>query len=142
LARGRQVALGLGPLPEVLDAIHDLIVLSQEGIPYLLGPVESLIHHLEDRREVQHRLDARVPILLFQGHCELVTLQVRICLCPAGRLNDLQGIGGCHKDLHQKLIRIQSNGRKHLVKLFLTEKPLSARVLGLSHDPSGRYGHQ
>jgi hypothetical protein len=54
----------------------------------------------------------------------MVPLQIRICLNPASCLDDFQRIGGCHKDLHEKLIRIERDRREHLVQLFLMENRL------------------
>ncbi len=138
LARCPQVALGLGPLPELLDRCHDLLFLSQESVSQLLRPVEPVVHHLQDRGEVYERFHARVPVLLFQRNREPVATQARVSLCPAGCLDNFHGIGGCHQDLYQKIIRIERDGRNHLVQLFLAEQYLSHRSLDLCHDPPRR----
>jgi hypothetical protein len=78
---------------------------------------------------------------LFQFSCQLVPLQVRVCLDPAGCLNDLQWIGGCNKNLYEKFIRIKRDGRKHLVQFFLPES-LAARNLTLGHKDPGRHRQQ
>jgi hypothetical protein len=123
---GPQAALGLGLLSELLDRVHHPILLGQKGVSQLLRPLEPVIHHLQDRREVRERFHTRVPVLLFQGSRQLVAPQVRVCLYPAGRPNDLQGVGRSHQDLNQKLIRIERDGRQHLVQLLLSEDRLPA----------------
>ena len=141
-AGGPQVALGLSLLSQHLDGVHHLILLGKKGIPQLLRPLEPVVHHLQDRGKVHERFHTRVPGLLFQCSRQLVALHVRVFLYPAVRFNDLQGIRGGHQDLHQKLIRIERDGRKHLVQLLLPEDRLPARVRALCHDPPGRCGQQ
>jgi hypothetical protein len=140
--RTPQVTLGLGPLSELLDRAHHLLLLTKESVSQLLRPLELVVHHLQERGEVYERFHARVPVLLFQRSRQVVPFQVRICLNPASCLDDLQGIGGCHQDLNQKLIRIERDGRQHLIQLLLPEHRLRARILALCHDPPGRRREQ
>jgi hypothetical protein len=116
-----------------------LLLLVEESVSQPLRPIELVVHHLQERGEIYERFHARVPGLLFQRSRQVVPSQVRVCLNPAECFNDLQGIGGCHQNLHQKLIRIERDGRKHLVQLLLPEHRLPAVAWALCHDPPGRY---
>jgi hypothetical protein len=129
-------------LSELLDGIHHPVLLCKESVSKFLRPLEPVIQHLQDGGERYQRFHARVPVLLLQGSRKPVPRQVRVRLHPAGGLNDLKGIGNRHQDLCQEIIGIERDGRKHLVQLLLSESRLSAGVLALHHDPSGRRGQQ
>ena len=50
--RTSQVTLSLGPLSELLDCVHHLVLLIKESVAQLLRPVKVVVHHLQDRGEV------------------------------------------------------------------------------------------
>src|SRR5665213_1103371 len=54
LRRRVQRAGGSGPLPQTLNGVHDVALLSQKGVTDLLGPLKVMVHHLQDRWKRHH----------------------------------------------------------------------------------------
>jgi hypothetical protein len=48
LVIGFQIADGLGLSAELLDGAHDIFLLVDHGVTQFLGPVEVLVHHIDD----------------------------------------------------------------------------------------------
>jgi hypothetical protein len=61
---------------------------------------------MECIRQRDQRLNARVPVLLFCGVHQLLTLQVRIVLYPLLRFDYLERVRACRKHLAQQRIGI------------------------------------
>ena len=115
----RQTARGIRFASQVLHRIHDLRFLVEESIAEVFGPIEFLVHHVEDLRKRDQRFDARVPFgLLCRAHCA-VAVQPRIAPRPTRRLDDFSRISRGHQDLRQQRIGIQRDRRQHLVELLL-----------------------
>jgi hypothetical protein len=68
LLRGRfEIAGGMSFLPQSLNGVHDIGLLSQESFTQPLRPVRLLGHQVEDLRKRRERLDAEVPVHPVQG---------------------------------------------------------------------------
>jgi hypothetical protein len=68
LLRGSfKIAGGISFLPQSLNGVHDIGLLSQESFTQPLRPGRLLSHHVEDLRKRRERLDAQVPVHPVQG---------------------------------------------------------------------------
>ncbi len=122
LLRGRlEIAGGLGLLPQFLNRIHHIGLLSQESFTHLLRPGRLFSHHGEDLRKRRQRLHAQVPVHRVQGVIERVPFKARVFLQPAVRFHHLIRISCCYEHLCQQRIRIERNRRQHLVQLLRAE---------------------
>ena len=68
LLRGSfEIAGGISFLPQSLNGVHDIGLLSHESFTQPLCPGRLLSHHVEDLRKRRERLDAQVPVHPVQG---------------------------------------------------------------------------
>ena len=139
-----QVARLVGTAPELLDRVHDPVLLREHRITQPLGPLEALAHHLQDLREGSQGLHAGVPGLVLQGTPQGPTGEAGVRFDPAGRLDDLQGIGRGHQDLGQEGVRVQGHGREDAVQLLLRQGPslLSPGHWHQAHQDRQRHSHE
>jgi hypothetical protein len=119
LFAGLQVVRFLGLFPQFLDRIHHGILLAEEGISELLGPLQLLAHHGQDLRERNQGLYAGIPIMLVQFCVQLIALETFGLPNPTVCHYNLEGIRGGHQDLGQQRIGIQGNRRQHLIQFRL-----------------------
>src|SRR5579862_503070 len=106
---------------QALDRVHHVILLGQEGIAELLGPVELVVHHGEHRRKRGQRLYTWIPALLLEGILQGLVLEGGVLLLPARRFDDFERIGGRHQDLRQQRVGIEGNGRDDLLDFLRLE---------------------
>jgi len=64
---GLQIALVLGFFSHALHGIHHVLLLSQEGVAQIGGPLDVICKSFDDIGKTGHGLDARIPRLL--RHC-------------------------------------------------------------------------
>src|SRR5262249_8975940 len=83
LLRVLERALGLRLRAQALHSAHEVRLLGQHGVAELLGPVELLVHHRQDRGKGAQRLHAVVPRLLLELLVELRFLEIRVVLHEA-----------------------------------------------------------
>ena len=119
-------------LAQCLDPRHDLGLLRRKGDANRLGPLDMLAHHLDDLREGDERLDARIPGQRFQSLDQRIALQIRMTaiLQPLRGFGDLLRIGRRHQHLRQQLVGIERDRRDELIDL-LPRVMCGARVGGL-----------
>src|ERR1051326_8460351 len=79
-----EVAGGIGLGAQRLHRARDVVGLRQESLAELLGPIELVVHHRQHLRHRGEPLDARIPGLLLHGVLEVLTLEARVVLGPAG----------------------------------------------------------
>ena len=118
LGGGLQIPLRLRPGAQALDGIQHALLVGQERVAQLLGPVELLVQQVEDLGKGGERFDAVVPRLVLELLVELIAREVRIGLDESRGLDDLQRIGGSHQHLRQQGVRIQGDRRRHLLELL------------------------
>ena len=85
----------------------------------------------------RQRLDAGIPALLLHRRFERLGVESRIGLEPARGFDDLQRVGGCHQDLGEQSIRVESNGRDELLELLGAGRLRSVRG-GAARGAGGR----
>ena len=117
-----QVARLVGPLAQGLDGVHDLFLLREEGVTQTSGPLEVLIHAVQDLREGEHGLHAGIPGLVCGGTHRVLTLQLGVGAGETRRLHHLEGVGSGHQQLGEEFVRIQRHWREHLVEFGLCEE--------------------
>ena len=117
-----QIALVLRLGAQLLHGVHDIRLLSQEGFAQVRGPVQLFAHHREDLGKGDQRFHAEIPAHLVQGGIELLPLEVFVLFDPAIRLHHLDRVGRGHQDLREQRVGVESDGRKHLIQLFLFER--------------------
>ena len=118
LRRALEVAGGRGLGAQALHGIGHVLLLRDHRVADLLGPVELVVHHLEDLRKRRQRLDADVPVLVLDRGHRRIALEIGIGLRPARRLDDFERIARGHQRLRQQGIGIQRDRRQHLVELL------------------------
>jgi len=118
LLGGLEVPRSLRLLPQPLHRSHHIFLLRKDSVSQLLCPVQLIVHHGQHIGEIDERFDARVPGLLLKGFGQLVSLETRICLYPARRLNYFERIRRGHKYLRQEIVRVERNRRNDLLQLF------------------------
>src|ERR1051326_5041389 len=91
-----EVAGGIGLGAQRLHRARDVVGLRQKSLAELLGPIELVVHHRQHLRHRGEPLDARIPGLLLHGVLEVLTLEARVVLGPAGRTHHFhtEGQGG------------------------------------------------
>ena len=134
MRRRLQIAGGLRLGAQLLDSVEHILLLREEGIAELLGPVQLRAHHFKRLRHRGERLDARVPGLGLHRIFKRGAFHRRIGLRPARRFHDLERIGRSHQHLGQQRIRIERDRRHQLLDLPLRELLLR---LGLGLSRSG-----
>jgi hypothetical protein len=65
--RGFQITLSLRLPAQLLDGVHDIRLLRQEGITQRLGPFQLFAHHGKNFREGHQRFHTEVPFHLVHG---------------------------------------------------------------------------
>ena len=107
-------------LAQCLDPRHDLGLLRRKGDANRLGPLDMLAHHLDDLREGDQRLDARIPGQRLQSLDQRIALELRmaVLLQPLRGLGDLLRVGRGHQHLREQLIGVERDGRDQLVDLL------------------------
>src|SRR5579859_4903246 len=105
-----KVALRIGQVAQALNRLHHIGRLVDIGLPDGGGPVELLVHHVEDFGIVGDGLDADVPRLI-------VNVLLAIGTHPAVRIVDLidEGCGG--QDLREQRLGVQRDGSQEVVEL-------------------------
>ena len=118
-----QVAFGLRLGAQALHGVHHVLLLREERVAELLGPVELLVHHREHLRERDQRLDARVPGLALaarpRGPCPSA---FGFAFEPARRFDDLERIGRGHQHLREQRVGIERDRRDELLDLLRLER--------------------
>ena len=99
---GLKVARRLRFLAQSLDRVHHLLLLRKKCVAQPLHPVELLVHHGDDLRKRDQRLDAGIPTLLFDGPHRRIAAQAWIGSRPACRLHDFDRIRRGHQDLREQ----------------------------------------
>jgi len=101
-----------------LDRIHDIGLLCKNRIAKHLCPIELGIHHFEDGRGCNQRLDAAVPRLLVGRRLQLISFQVLVLGYPAFGLYHLERISRGHQHFGQQGVGVQRDWRNERVKLL------------------------
>ena len=103
-----------------LDPRHDLALLRRKGDAERLRPLDMVGHHLDELREGDERLDARIPWQRLKRGDQRVALQRRVALVlePSRGIDNLLRVGRRHQHLGDELIGIERNRRHHLVDLL------------------------
>ena len=114
---GLQRPLFLRLLPHHLHRVHHLVLLRQEGVAQLGGPLDVVGQALDHLGHRRHRLDARVPGLLGDGVRQRLVLQVGMLRQVLVKRDDLEGIGGGDEGLGQQVVGIECDGRHQRLEL-------------------------
>ena len=90
-----QASFFVGPFAHPLDGTHHVALLGKEGIAEVRRPLNIARQPLHKVRHHRHRLNARVPMLLynFLGEELLVFVHIGILLEPLMELDKLQRVG-------------------------------------------------
>lgn len=118
LWRRFQCAAGHGPLPKVLNCLHDAILLRQKGVSEIGRPLYVLIHAIQDIRHEDQCLNAGVPRLLLRGVGQGLALEIRVLADPSSRFHDFQRICGCDEYLTQDRVRVQGDWGDEALELL------------------------
>jgi hypothetical protein len=91
---GRECSGVLRLIAHSLDRIHHVLLLREEGIAEIRGPLNIVRQALNDIGQRRHRLNARLPRLLLDCFSELLLVfcETRISFQPLLQLNDLQRV--------------------------------------------------
>jgi hypothetical protein len=86
--------------------------------------VQVAVHHLQDLRKRDQRLDAGVPGLLPERRGQLIALEggVGRLLQPSIGFDDFQRIGRGDQDLTDQRVRIERDRRGQLIELFRRQR--------------------
>ena len=99
---GLKVARRLRLLAQLLDRVHHLLLLRKKCVAQPLHPVELLVHHGDDLWKRDQRLDAGIPVLLFDRPHRRIAAQAWIRSRPACCLHHFDGIRRGHQDLREQ----------------------------------------
>ena len=113
LVVGFQVSCSVGARADLLDRIHDVLLLGNYRLAEFPGPVKIIIHRLDHLGIVEKAKNARIPVLAGAQFGVFLFL-----LKKAGRLNDLQGIGRGREYDRNKFVWIKGNSPHQLIQLF------------------------
>lgn len=120
LSIAAQITVLHGPMSHSLYGVHYVVALRQECVSKVGSPVHVRGHRVQDRREREQGLHARVPGQLIRryGPGEIIATQVMVLIRPSGGIRNL--IRKCRggEDLRQQRIRIQSDPRNYSVQLL------------------------
>ncbi len=137
LVRGVQRARPNRLVAKVLDRVHHVLLLHDEGRPHRLGPFGVGGQHLQHLRVVEQGLDRVVPGQL--GQDGLIELGVRPQ--PLGCLGHVLAEGGRRKHLGQQRIRVQSHRAQDLLQLRVVQLRNHLRLRGVRvAEGLGRHG--
>jgi hypothetical protein len=116
-----QCALLLSLLPHPLYRGHDILLLRQEGVAHIGGPVDTLAEAMEQIGKHNERLHAGVPRLLCCRVGKRLPAERRILIQPLRGLHDFQRIRGCDQNLAKDWIRIESQWGNQAIQLIRGE---------------------
>src|SRR5512136_1732572 len=68
--RRLEISLLLRPLAQLLDRVHHLILLAQEGVSHVGGFLEFFIHHGKNLRKMAERFHTYVPWFILKSRIE------------------------------------------------------------------------
>ena len=108
-------------LRSVLDGVHHVLLLAQEGVADFRGHIKLLAHGGQHGREIDQRLDARIPGLFFELLGQNIPRALFVAFRPAISLDHLKGVGRGHEDLGNQIVRIEGDRRQQLGQLFLRQ---------------------
>ncbi len=109
---GLEIAGSVGSIPKSLDCSNHVSLLTNNGVTESPGPVDILIHHLNDIRVIQQGDDRFVPLI--------VRLEIAIGFeefQESRRLNDLERIGRCRQDDRKQIVGIERNRSDQVLKI-------------------------
>jgi hypothetical protein len=116
-----QRALGRRLAAQGLGRRQHVLLLRQEGIAQLLGPVDLLAHHRQHLRKDRERLHAGIPGLPLQRILEALAFQIRMALDPALGGDHFQRISRGHEDLGEQGVGVEGDRCDQLLDLLLGE---------------------
>jgi hypothetical protein len=102
-----QIALFLRLLAHPLHGIHYVLLLREERIAKIGGPLDVISQPLYHVGQARHRLNTRVPRLLGNGSGERLILQAGVFRKPLLQLNELQRIRGRCQRLRKQRIWVE-----------------------------------
>ena len=114
-----QVACCLRLMTQALHRCHEIVGLRQEGITQALYRHRILSQRGQHLREGDERLYTRIPGLVLHLFDCIIALGVRVGFRPGDGLGEFPGVRAGHQYLCQQWVRVQRNGRQHLIQLFL-----------------------
>ena len=111
-------------LAKALNRGHHVVLLGEEKIAKLLGPLQLVAHYLQHAWERHQRLDAGIPALGLQGGGQSVVLQCTVAVDadPARGLDHFERIGRSHQDLGNQRVRIERDRRHQLRELGVRQE--------------------
>ena len=99
--------------------MQEVLRLVVVGVAESGGPWQVLVHHGQNLRVGRQRLDAGIPTGLGSGAGgNLFGRRIAHGSQPLIGGGNLGGIGGSGQNLRQKRVRIESDGRDHLLQLL------------------------
>src|SRR5712664_4920435 len=101
-----------------LDGIGHILRLAGIGLAKGGRPGEVLVHVFKNRGELRKGFYARIPGLFVDFFGQLFTLEVRMGLHPAIRLDNLGWIGGSGENLRNEGVRVQGDRRHELLQFL------------------------
>ena len=101
-----------------LDRVHHVVRVVVISLPQCSGPRKISGHLIEHALERSERLDARIPGLLLGGIGQWAGFERRVLRDPPVGRGDLVRIGRAGQYLRDELVRIERDGRDHLVELL------------------------
>jgi hypothetical protein len=110
-----QIADGPRPPPEPLDRIGHVFRLVEKGISQVGGPIHILGHHFKNAWVVGNCPDGLIPGLLVNA------CHIPAAIEPRFRIGNLCRIRRGRQYLGQQRVRVESNGRKEVIKLIIRE---------------------
>src|SRR5205823_5786713 len=113
-----QMARTASLLTQGLDGLGHILRLGDIRLAKGRGPREVLVHVFENRRELRHSLYAEIPVLFVYLFRQLFTLEVRMTLHPAVRLDNLGWIGGGGENLRNECVWVQGDRSDKLLQLL------------------------
>ena len=78
------------------------MLLADQGVAQLLGPVEMDVHLRQIRRQGDHRPYVHLPGIICHGLDRGIALERGVGLQTTRRFDDLQRIGRGHQDLREQ----------------------------------------
>jgi len=126
-----------GLAAHALNGVHDIWLLREECVTEIGGPAHIRSHHVEDGRERQQSLHARIPrqAVFGDGASHLVTAQVVVLIGPTGGIGDFVGKRGGGENLGEQGIGVERDARNHAVEFLWWKRGRRLRQTCWSEAP-------
>ena len=134
-----QVASCVCTASQTLHGLDHVSFLCHERLTQLLGPLQVFNHPFKHRWKCDQGFDAGIPVAVLNRIDGGFTLEAGVRFHPPFCLHYFERIGGSNQDVRQHRVRIQRDGRQHLVNLG---SGVACRRFFRGRLPQGQGEHQ